>query len=175
MRSFAGRWRRRGIDVDVAALAADPTIEAWSLLVCAGEDDEAIPGCRRHRGADKRTQRRLCACPADDGRRPGLVVGAHSRTAGPTEVAVFNPEILSRNSIRRWQWFDRSHPGLAGHHGRDSRRHLRDPNRFGSADVLSRRDGEPGRLDQVAELYLEVLRTEAGNVMAAIAETEAVQ
>ena len=33
MMSLAGRWRRRGIDVDFAALAADPTVEAWSLLV----------------------------------------------------------------------------------------------------------------------------------------------
>ena len=38
MMSLAGRWRRRGIDVDFAALAADPTIEAWSLLVSAGDD-----------------------------------------------------------------------------------------------------------------------------------------
>ncbi|WP_264072489.1 non-ribosomal peptide synthetase [Mycobacterium cookii] len=37
MMSLAGRWRRRGIDVDFAALAADPTIEAWSMLVSAGE------------------------------------------------------------------------------------------------------------------------------------------
>ena len=36
MMSLAGRWRRRGIDVDFAALAAEPTIEAWSLLVSAG-------------------------------------------------------------------------------------------------------------------------------------------
>src|ERR1700722_1971648 len=35
MMSLAGRWRRRGIDVDFAALAADPTVEAWSLLVGA--------------------------------------------------------------------------------------------------------------------------------------------
>ncbi len=35
MMSLAGRWRRRGIDVDFAALAAEPTIEAWSLLVGA--------------------------------------------------------------------------------------------------------------------------------------------
>ena len=46
---------------------------------------------------------------------------------------------------------------------------------FALADVLSRRESEPGRLDQVAELYLEVIQMEAGNVVAAIAETEAVQ
>ena len=39
MMSLAGRWRRRGIDVDFAALAAEPTIEAWSLLVSSGDDD----------------------------------------------------------------------------------------------------------------------------------------
>jgi mycobactin phenyloxazoline synthetase len=36
MMSLAGKWRRRGIDVDFAALSADPTIEAWSRLVGAG-------------------------------------------------------------------------------------------------------------------------------------------
>ncbi|MGA9492797.1 MAG: amino acid adenylation domain-containing protein [Mycobacterium sp.] len=46
---------------------------------------------------------------------------------------------------------------------------------FALADVLRRRESEPGRLDQVAELYLEVIGMEAGNVVAAIAETEAVQ
>jgi mycobactin phenyloxazoline synthetase len=41
--SLAGRWRRRGIDVDFAALAADPTIEAWSLFVSADHGDAAVP------------------------------------------------------------------------------------------------------------------------------------
>ena len=36
MMSLAGKWRRRGVDVDFAALAADPTVEAWSSLVGAG-------------------------------------------------------------------------------------------------------------------------------------------
>ncbi|MGA8329747.1 MAG: amino acid adenylation domain-containing protein, partial [Mycobacterium sp.] len=43
------------------------------------------------------------------------------------------------------------------------------------ADVLARRESEPGRLDQVAELYLEVIGMEAGDVVTAIAETEAAQ
>ena len=38
MMSLAGRWRRRGIDVDFAALAANPTVEAWSLLVGANQN-----------------------------------------------------------------------------------------------------------------------------------------
>jgi mycobactin phenyloxazoline synthetase len=38
MMSLAGRWRRRGIDVDFAALAANPTVEAWSLLVGADQN-----------------------------------------------------------------------------------------------------------------------------------------
>jgi mycobactin phenyloxazoline synthetase len=36
MMTLAGRWRRQGIAVDFAALAAAPTIEAWSQLVTAG-------------------------------------------------------------------------------------------------------------------------------------------
>ncbi len=36
MMSLAGKWRRRGVDVDFAALSADPTIEAWSRLVGDG-------------------------------------------------------------------------------------------------------------------------------------------
>jgi mycobactin phenyloxazoline synthetase len=43
------------------------------------------------------------------------------------------------------------------------------------AALLSRRETEPGRLDQIAELYLEVVQMEAGSVVAAIAETEAAQ
>ncbi|MFZ1164749.1 amino acid adenylation domain-containing protein [Mycobacterium sp.] len=38
MMSLAGRWRRRGIDVDFAALSADPTVEAWSVLVASSHD-----------------------------------------------------------------------------------------------------------------------------------------
>ncbi|MGB8388303.1 amino acid adenylation domain-containing protein [Mycobacterium sp.] len=36
MMTLAGRWRRRGIAVDFAALAATPTIEAWAELVAVG-------------------------------------------------------------------------------------------------------------------------------------------
>lgn len=36
MMSLVGRWRRKGIAVDFATLAATPTIEAWSQLVSAG-------------------------------------------------------------------------------------------------------------------------------------------
>src|ERR1700722_17128366 len=35
MMSLAGRGRRRGIDVDFPALAVDPTVAAWSLLLGA--------------------------------------------------------------------------------------------------------------------------------------------
>lgn len=41
MMSLAGKWRRRGIDVDFAALSAEPTIEAWSRLVGAGSSSGA--------------------------------------------------------------------------------------------------------------------------------------
>jgi mycobactin phenyloxazoline synthetase len=50
MMSLAGKWRRRGVEVDFAALSADPTIEAWSRLVGPGSgvaasepDDRALP------------------------------------------------------------------------------------------------------------------------------------
>ncbi|MFZ0226411.1 MAG: amino acid adenylation domain-containing protein, partial [Mycobacterium sp.] len=46
---------------------------------------------------------------------------------------------------------------------------------FALAHLLGRRERDPGRLDQVAELYLEVIQMDAGNVVAAIAENEAVQ
>ena len=41
------------------------------------------------------------------------------------------------------------------------------------ADLLSRRESDPGRLEQVAELYLEVIGMDAGHVVAAIAGNEA--
>ena len=43
------------------------------------------------------------------------------------------------------------------------------------ADVLGRRERDPGRLDQVAELYLEVIHMEAHHVAAAVAKPEAVR
>ncbi|OBI45071.1 non-ribosomal peptide synthetase [Mycobacterium sp. E796] len=44
MMTLAGRWRRQGIAVDFAALAAAPTIEAWSELVTASPAaDEPAP------------------------------------------------------------------------------------------------------------------------------------
>lgn len=41
MMSLAGRWRKQGIDVDFAALAADPRIAAWQELV--GDRDGPAP------------------------------------------------------------------------------------------------------------------------------------
>jgi len=43
------------------------------------------------------------------------------------------------------------------------------------ADLLDRRERDPGRLDQVAELYLEVIQMEADQVISAIAKPETVQ
>ncbi len=43
------------------------------------------------------------------------------------------------------------------------------------AGLLGRRESDPGRLEQVAELYLEVVGMDAGHVVAAIAGNEAVQ
>ncbi len=40
MMSLAGRWRRQNIDVDFATLAANPTIEAWSQLVSAAQENQ---------------------------------------------------------------------------------------------------------------------------------------
>ncbi len=36
MMSLAGRWRRQGIDIDFASLAADPSVSAWSGLGLVG-------------------------------------------------------------------------------------------------------------------------------------------
>lgn len=45
MMTLAGRWRRQGIDVDFATLAATPTIEAWADLV--GAQPSADPADRQ--------------------------------------------------------------------------------------------------------------------------------
>lgn len=46
MMALSGRWRKRGIDIDFATLAAQPTIAAWSELVAngAGADDAGPDG-----------------------------------------------------------------------------------------------------------------------------------
>jgi len=43
MMTLAGRWRRRGIAVDFATLAATPTIDAWSVLVSGAQADTSEP------------------------------------------------------------------------------------------------------------------------------------
>lgn len=43
MMSLAGQWRRRGLDVDFAALAAEPTVAAWTALV-TGASSLPTPG-----------------------------------------------------------------------------------------------------------------------------------
>ncbi|MUL77649.1 non-ribosomal peptide synthetase [Mycolicibacterium sp. CBMA 226] len=55
MMSLAGRWRKLGIDIDFAALAAEPTIAAWSdLLSAAGglqhTDSAAVQSDSAHGG-----------------------------------------------------------------------------------------------------------------------------
>ncbi|MBP1822057.1 amino acid adenylation domain-containing protein [Mycobacterium sp. OAE908] len=42
MMSLAGRWRKQGIDVDFASLAADPSIRAWSSLVASAAFVEEV-------------------------------------------------------------------------------------------------------------------------------------
>ncbi len=42
MMSLSGRWRRQGIDVGFAALAENPTVAAWTLLV-SGHAERAAP------------------------------------------------------------------------------------------------------------------------------------
>ncbi len=41
MMTLAGRWRRHGIAIDFATLAAAPTIEAWAQLVTTGPENRA--------------------------------------------------------------------------------------------------------------------------------------
>jgi mycobactin phenyloxazoline synthetase len=42
MMTLAGRWRRAGIDVDFAALAAAPTVSAWAELVSTRTPNDAV-------------------------------------------------------------------------------------------------------------------------------------
>ncbi len=43
MMTLAGRWRRQGVAVDFATLAAKPTIEAWSQLMSDARAEEPVP------------------------------------------------------------------------------------------------------------------------------------
>jgi mycobactin phenyloxazoline synthetase len=42
MMSLAGRWRRQGIDIDFASLAAEPSVNAWSGLVSSATVTEQL-------------------------------------------------------------------------------------------------------------------------------------
>jgi mycobactin phenyloxazoline synthetase len=62
MMSLAGRWRRQGIDIDFATLAAMPTIEAWSKLLSAVSQDPNIDPPTGQAGQ--------CVGPADSSGEP---------------------------------------------------------------------------------------------------------
>lgn len=42
MMSLAGRWRKQGIDIDFATLAADPSIRAWAALLAVAGGRQAM-------------------------------------------------------------------------------------------------------------------------------------
>ena len=44
MMSLSGRWRKRGIDINFAALAENPTVAAWAALVAERSSDAAPVG-----------------------------------------------------------------------------------------------------------------------------------
>lgn len=52
MMTLAGRWRRRGIDVDFAGLAAAPSIRAWAKLVESANLESATPPPAEQTAAD---------------------------------------------------------------------------------------------------------------------------
>ncbi|MGZ4584253.1 MAG: non-ribosomal peptide synthetase [Mycobacterium sp.] len=57
MMTLAGRWRRRGLTIDFATLAAAPTIESWAELLRNGSPvvaaDEALPSDAESTGHDE--------------------------------------------------------------------------------------------------------------------------
>ena len=52
MMSLAGRWRRRGVDIDFASLAANPSVQAWSDLLASAAGLTAEPAPARHDSPD---------------------------------------------------------------------------------------------------------------------------
>ena len=50
MMSLSGRWRKRGIDIDFATLAANPTVQAWTMLVGTSlvDDTQPSPSAAEH-------------------------------------------------------------------------------------------------------------------------------
>jgi phenyloxazoline synthase mbtB len=46
MMRLVNKWRRQGVDVELSVLAADPTIRAWTNLMCL-DSQHPRPTCER--------------------------------------------------------------------------------------------------------------------------------
>ncbi|MCR5980136.1 amino acid adenylation domain-containing protein [Gordonia jinghuaiqii] len=58
MMRLAGTWRKRGIDIDFARLAANPTINAWASLIGTSSAENGVaenPSSEAHTGAAQRS------------------------------------------------------------------------------------------------------------------------
>lgn len=98
----------------------------------------------------------------------GDVLGVDRVGADDDFFALGGDSVLATQAVARIRaWLDTPDVMVADIFG------ARTVSRLG--DMLRRRERDPGRLDQVAELYLEVIQMEAGHVMATIAENEAAQ
>ena len=63
MMSLSGRWRRQGIDVGFAALAANPTVSAWTDLVASNSTPAPARVVRSSAAADEDARRGILPRP----------------------------------------------------------------------------------------------------------------
>jgi mycobactin phenyloxazoline synthetase len=130
-------------------------VEGQLAAAVAGQGE---PG---HRGPSTPLQRALAAIVGD-------TLGVESVGANDDFFALGGDSVLATQTVARIRaWLDTPDVMVADIFAARTVSEL--------ADLLSRRENEPGRLDQIAELYLEVIHMEADHVVSAIAKTETVQ
>jgi mycobactin phenyloxazoline synthetase len=98
----------------------------------------------------------------------GDVLGVDAVGADDDFFALGGDSVLATQAVARIRsWLDSPDVMVADIFAARTVAHL--------AGLLTRRDREPDRLEQVAELYLEVIHMEAAQVVSAIAKSETVQ
>lgn len=149
--TLADRWRRRGVAVDVAALSARPTVEAWSELVTSGTAAQArVPGSL--------LERALCDILAAILKRATLSVDedffARCDAGSGAQAVAHISQLLDAPSLTVADLAaTRTVAALAR--------------------LLKDRESDPNRLEQVAGVYLEIAGMESAEVMSAFDQVPA--
>jgi mycobactin phenyloxazoline synthetase len=160
MMSLAGRWRREGIDVDLATLSATPTIEAWSALIAAGSH---LPAAEESPAEAPKTklERALRSILASILGRDEKAVGVREDFFLLGADSLADESVLATQAVERIrQWLDAPRLMVADIYAARTIAAL--------AELLIGQESDAERLELVAEVYLEVANMASVDVASAL-------